>query len=105
MAHGFRYKAHLLRQRRPQFGMMHFNAKRSSNNERWWDGGVWNYCEESPDCKNNKTNQEAFQQSWNLAEYYIHLPWSMVKYVGGSVAGEHGRPLIVQSQCAGDDAC
>ena len=101
LAHGFRRKAHLLRVKRPRIGMMHFNGKRD-NDEVWWEGGIWRYCDEG-DCQNNTSMQQDFRESWNLAEYYVHQPWSMAKYMGMSYAGEAGKALKISTRCAANE--
>ena len=92
LAHGFRRNVHLLKEKRTNIAMLHFNGMRKEG-ERWWEGGVWYYCDESESCKHNATIQQHYRETWNLAEYYVHLPWDMTKFQGAAIAGKYGHPL------------
>jgi hypothetical protein len=102
LAHGFRRHTHLLRKKRKQFGMLHFNGKRG-NQEEWWAGGIMKYCMEG-ECANNTDMQEAFRQTWMLAEPYVTMPWSMALYVGRSHAGAKGKRIHIESRCPTNEA-
>jgi hypothetical protein len=97
LAHGYRRDAHKLRTARPSgFGMLHFNGIRD-NADTWWSGteGVWKYCTEYEDCQKLKDVQQAFRETWNLAEYYVRLPFEYAKSFGRSVVRDDGGTLLV----------
>jgi hypothetical protein len=102
LAHGYRRKTQWLRQERPNgFAMLHFNGKRA-NSETWWSGksGIYKYCTESEDCKTKRKYQQAFRQTWNLAEYYVHLPFEHALYLGSTLArtDDGGVPLVIRTR-------
>jgi hypothetical protein len=102
LAHGYRRRTHLLRKKRKYFGMLHFNGKRG-NREEWWAGGIMKYCMEG-ECANNTAMQQAFRQTWMLAEPYVTMPWSMAMYLGRSHAGAKGKPIHIESRCPTNEA-
>jgi hypothetical protein len=104
LAHGYRRKTQWLRTERPNgFAMLHFNGKRASNSETWWSGksGIYKYCTEAEDCKAKRRYQQAFRQTWNLAEYYVHLPFEHALYLGSTLARPEngGVPLVIETRC------
>jgi hypothetical protein len=111
LAHGYRRQAQRLRKDRPNgFAMLHFNGKRATNSETWWAGkaGIYQYCAESEDCMSKRNHQRAFRQTWNLAEYYVRLPFEHAVYLGSTLAGpEGGVPLQIQTRCpaSGPERC
>jgi hypothetical protein len=95
LAHGFRRQAHTLRRTHQHFGFLHFNGMRAMEDE-WFKGGVWQYCLEG-ECRNNETLQEEFRQTWMLAEPYVHMPWSMAKYLGKGPGP--GNKILIETRC------
>jgi hypothetical protein len=105
LAHGFRRRAHLLRKKRPRFGMLHFNGRRG-NHEEWWKGGIMKYCMEG-ECANNIKMQEDFRQTWMLAEHYVTIPWTNAMYLAKGHAGERaGKKIRIEKRCpANEESC
>jgi hypothetical protein len=102
LAHGYsRGRAQRLGETHPEgFGMLHFNGLRSGA-VTWWAGrdGVMRYCDEA--CRSDQRAEQAVRETWNLAEYYVHLPFAHAKRLGRSLVSGHdgGTPLVVRTTC------
>jgi hypothetical protein len=91
LAHeGFQTEPHKMILNRKYVGMMHFNGIRS-NSDTYFRPAVFSHCSKSKSCAQNETFHELYRNSWNLVEYYVHLPWGWVKFFGQSLINKPGK--------------
>lgn len=82
LGHGFRRAPQTLLDKRDKVGMLHFTGSRAG---AYFEGGFDYYCTRSNACGGNQGNLDKFRKSWALADYYVRLQWTWVKYFGQSM--------------------